>query len=203
VLFWDFDGVIKDSVDVKTRAYEDLFKPFGLVTAARVRSHHEGNGGQSRFEKIPLYLGWAGQAVTDELVATYCQRFSEAVRQAVIDSLWVPGAREYLLANHGRQRFVLVTATPQAEIEGILESLGIAHCFAEVHGAPTGKAAAIKSVLSRWGCGCEQAILIGDSESDMKAAASSGIDFVLRRTNLNEHLQRLHRGAQCENFVNG
>jgi|TARA_Y100000310_G_C20511448_1_gene729077 beta-phosphoglucomutase-like phosphatase (HAD superfamily) len=29
VIFWDFDGVIKDSVNVKTRAFEKLFLPFG------------------------------------------------------------------------------------------------------------------------------------------------------------------------------
>ena len=29
-IFWDFDGVIKDSVKVKSDAYEQLFSPFGL-----------------------------------------------------------------------------------------------------------------------------------------------------------------------------
>jgi phosphoglycolate phosphatase-like HAD superfamily hydrolase len=203
VLFWDFDGVIKDSVDVKTRAYVDLFTPFGSEIATRVRNHHEQNGGQSRYEKIPLYLGWAGQVVTQDLVALYCLRFSDAVRQAVIDSRWVPGAREYLQENHDRQRFVLVTATPQLEIEDILRALGIAEWFSEVHGAPTPKASAVNSVLSRWGCDCREAILVGDSESDMKAAQSSGVDFLLRKTNLNQSLQRLHKGAQCENFING
>ena len=42
--FWDFDGVIKDSVDVKTQAYFQLFEPFGLDVAERVRQHHEAMG---------------------------------------------------------------------------------------------------------------------------------------------------------------
>ena len=49
----------------------------------------------------------------------------------------MPGVREYLLAHNKNQRFVLVTATPQEEIEQILQVLDIIHCFYEVHGAST------------------------------------------------------------------
>ena len=116
LLFWDFDGVIKDSVAVKTDAFERLFAPFGAEVAARVRAHHESNGGMSRYAKLPLYLRWAGRSGSEAEVSRYCELFSAAVQQAVIDSPWVPGVREYLRANHERQGFVLVTATPQAEM---------------------------------------------------------------------------------------
>lgn len=56
LIFWDFDGVIKDSVSVKTLAFEKLFLPYGKKIAQKVKNHHEANGGVSRFEKIPLYL---------------------------------------------------------------------------------------------------------------------------------------------------
>ena len=29
LVFWDFDGVIKDSVSVKSMGYEQLFMPYG------------------------------------------------------------------------------------------------------------------------------------------------------------------------------
>lgn len=202
VLFWDFDGVIKESVEVKTRAYVRLFERFGAGVAERVRAHHEANGGLSRFEKIPLYMGWCGESVTREQVARYCGLFSAAVRQAVIGAPWVPGAREYLLTNAARQRFVLLTATPQAEIEAILKTTAIADCFSEVHGAPTAKAHAIASVLGRWRCDPEGALVIGDSQSDYAAAQDTGVAFLLRKTPWNLPLQRVHAGLQCENFLN-
>jgi beta-phosphoglucomutase-like phosphatase (HAD superfamily) len=71
VLFWDFDGVIKESVGVKTEAYTRLFEPFGAAVAARVREHHEAHGGMSRFEKLPLYLGWAGRSSSPEEIEHY------------------------------------------------------------------------------------------------------------------------------------
>ena len=202
VLFWDFDGVIKESVAVKTAAFVRLFEPFGPAIAKRVREHHERNGGMSRLQKIPLYLEWAGCTVTPEEVARYCELFSAAVLRSVIESPWVPGAREYLEANHGRQHLCVITATPQGEIERILHELGITPWFREVCGAPLAKADAIASVLERWRFSRESALVIGDSQADYDAAMSNRVEFLLRRTPLNQELQRVHLGLQCESFIN-
>lgn len=203
VLFWDFDGVIKESVDSKTRTYMELFEPFGTQLAARVRMHHECNGGMSRLEKIPLYLHWAGIVPTAEQVQRYCAAFAALVRQRVIDSAWVPGAREYLAQHHRRQRCVLVSATPLDEMRTIIADLGMLPWFREVHGAPESKRAAVASVLRRWGHPATNALLIGDSATDYEAARSAGVQFLLRRTVLNADLQMKYSGPQCEDFVGG
>jgi phosphoglycolate phosphatase-like HAD superfamily hydrolase len=194
LIFWDFDGVIKDSIDVKTVAYERLFLPFGNEIANRVRQHHEENCGVSRFEKIPLYLEWAGQQVTLELIEDFCQHFSDAVMQAVIESPWVPGVREYLLKHYMDQYFVLVTATPQNEIEHILASLKLSHCFREIFGAPIKKDRAIAAVLDRLKVPRDQVLVIGDSESDLLAAQANSVRFLLRLTPVNRPLQTIFHG---------
>ena len=198
IIFWDFDGVIKDSVAVKSVGFEQLFLPYGQAVAERVRLHHEVHGGVSRFEKMPIYLGWAGEPATADNVQHFCGKFSELVRQAVIDAAWVPGVREHLLARHDEQYFVLVTATPQQEIEHILAALGIAHCFREVYGAPTSKTAAIRGVLQHLKCRPEQALMVGDSETDLDAANANQVAFLLRRTALNQSLQERHRGPMFD-----
>lgn len=198
VVFWDFDGVIKDSLTVKSDAFERLFLPYGSEIAARVRRHHEAHGGLSRFEKVPLYLDWAGEAPTPERVFEFCERFSTIVRQEVIDAPWVPGVREYLDANHLRQRFALVTATPQQEMQEILQALGIAHWFGEVHGAPTPKAAAMSLVLQRWSCQPEQSLAVGDADADFDAAEANHVTFALRRTRLNQELQERFAGPSFD-----
>ena len=119
IIFWDFDGVIKDSLDVKTSVFVKMFMEFGTEVSDRVRLHHEYNGGVSRFEKIPLYLSWAGLDATPQLIQQYCEVFSANVVRHVVESPWVPGILNYLKQNAGRQIFILVTATPQAEIERI------------------------------------------------------------------------------------
>lgn len=200
VVFWDFDGVIKESVTVKSVAFERLFLPYGRELATRVRQHHEVHGGVSRFEKMPIYLGWAGEPATPEQIQRFCDRFAQGVRQAVIDAPWVPGVREYLAGNDRQQRFVLVTATPQEEMQQILSALGIIHHFREVHGSPTTKAAAVRDVLQRWQCPADKALVVGDSETDLEAAAASGVPFLLRRTDLNGPLQDRHSGPSFESL---
>jgi phosphoglycolate phosphatase-like HAD superfamily hydrolase len=194
LVFWDFDGVIKDSVDVKTSAFEKLFLPYGRDVAARVRQHHESHGGVSRFEKIPLYLSWAGRPASCAQIKEFCDHFSKLVMRAVIEAPWIPGVREYLLQNSKKQYFVLVTATPQDEIQKILAALDIAHCFREVHGAPKLKANAVKEVMARKSCVPARALMIGDSKTDMNAAQANSVPFLLRRTPYNHSIRATYNG---------
>jgi HAD superfamily hydrolase (TIGR01549 family) len=200
VLCWDFDGVIKDSVAAKSDAFERLFMPFGAAVATRVRQHHELNGGMSRYEKLPIYLEWAGCDCSPGEVERYSERFSAAVFQAVVDSAWVPGAREYLSENHARQSCIVITATPQREMEKILQALDIARWFREVHGAPKSKSTAVASFLERTGRRPDEVLLIGDSAADHEAARTAGVSFLLRCTSLNHALQSTYGGPQCEDF---
>jgi phosphoglycolate phosphatase-like HAD superfamily hydrolase len=200
VVFWDFDGVIKDSVVVKSRGYEKLFLPYGREVVSRVNKHHEDHGGISRYKKIPLYLSWAGELASPHQVQAFCDRFSKLVQQAVIDSPWVPGVQEYLRANCVQQCFILITATPQEEIEKILNMLNIACCFREVHGAPKTKATVVNDVLKRLNFASEQALVIGDSGADLEAAEDNNVAFLLRCTQQNHNLQEKFSGPRFENL---
>jgi phosphoglycolate phosphatase-like HAD superfamily hydrolase len=188
-IFWDFDGVIKDSVPVKSYAFAQLFSTFGNELEQRILEHHESHGGISRFEKIPLYLEWAGEECSDSTVDLYCNRFSALVTQAVIDSPWVEGVQDLLLDHAEENTFFLLTATPQEEIEKILIALQIENCFKEVVGAPISKTDAMGDILSRYTIDIADAVMIGDSNSDYVAASKNGVDFILRKTTHNTNLQ--------------
>jgi len=188
-IFFDFDGVIKDSVKVKSDAFEQLFLPFGKDLAIKVRAHHEKNGGMSRFEKFPIYVDWSGQKRSQQLINKYLEAFSSLVVQKVIESEWVPGIMNYLKENIDKKEFFLVTATPQKEIEYIVEKLQIGGYFKQVIGSPVCKEIAIKDLLHKYSIIPQQAVMIGDSISDYTAAFSNNMPFILRRTILNEDLQ--------------
>ena len=202
IVFWDFDGVIKDSVQVKSAGYGKLFSPFGKNVVDRVNQHHGLHGGISRFEKIPLYLSWAGQPSDPVLVQEYCERFSNIVQQAVIDSPWVPGVYEYLKFNHERQCFILITGTPQKEIEKILQTLKIKHFFQEVHGAPKAKADVVKNALKRLYFAPEETLVVGDSRTDLEAAEKNNVAFLLRSTQINQNLKEKFSGPHFEELKN-
>jgi phosphoglycolate phosphatase-like HAD superfamily hydrolase len=194
VIFWDFDGVIKESDVCKAIAFESLFLPYGEDVSLQVRRHHDLNGGMSRFDKIPIYLNWAGLAATESLVNEFCIKFSELVYRAVLDSPAVPGVVEYLEINYKRQYFVLLTATPQEEIENILRELNLSHFFREIYGSPFLKSEVVHDTISRLKIALSTALVVGDSEVDYQAAIKNNISFILRRTKANHLLQETYLG---------
>lgn len=200
-IFWDFDGVIKDSVEAKTLAYESLFKGMDPELLNEIKVHHRDNGGVSRYEKIPLYLRWAGFEVTQTLVDLYCEKFSAISTQLVIESAWVPGVRAFLIENYPYKKFFLITATPTKEIKVILGELGLLDCFIEVHGAPLKKFEVVQDIMRRLNIQSKDALLVGDSASDYDAAIKNNLRFVLRSTALNCELQKLHKGLSFEGLI--
>jgi phosphoglycolate phosphatase-like HAD superfamily hydrolase len=201
VIFWDFDGVIKDSVEVKTQAYFKLFEPFGLGVAEKVRQHHEANGGMSRFDKLPIYLQWAGLEVNKIAVSEYCNQFSQQVLQGVIAAPWVGGVEQYLRSNVHQQMFVLVSATPQDELEYILHALDLINCFAEIYGTPTTKQNAIRNVLFDRSLDARDALMIGDAQADLDAANANQVPFLLRLHSSNTKVFSTYTGASVEDFT--
>lgn len=126
---WDFDGVIKETVHLKGEAFVELFRSRGSRLMAKIQEHHAMHRGVSRVEKIPLYSGWAGLAQDAENVSHFCERFSHIVFQKVLEAPWVPGAEKLFRYNPFQQKFFLVTATPQQEIESIVVALNLAVVF--------------------------------------------------------------------------
>ncbi|MDA8867891.1 HAD hydrolase-like protein [Gammaproteobacteria bacterium] len=201
-IFWDFDGVIKDSVEIKSNAYEDLFLQWGQQVSHKVRDHHRLNGGMSRFDKIPLYLSWTNESVNEVLINKLCNDFSNLVKYKVINSPWVPGVVELIShLNYIGNNCFIVTATPQDEIIEILHELKLHSLFKEVIGAPTNKSDAIKLIIEKYKILKDEAIMLGDSKTDLIAARDNNIDFILRKTDENKPLQENLQSEMIDDFL--
>ena len=93
LIFWDFDGVIKDSVLVKKEAFIKLFLNEGIDLSKRISEHHVQNGGISRYKKLPLYLNWAGEEINQNRIDSLAKKFSDIVVNDVIKSKWTGGVK--------------------------------------------------------------------------------------------------------------
>lgn len=180
-IFFDFDGVIAESFDVKTRAFADLFAPYGPEIVDRVVAHHLANGGVSRFEKIRHYhRDLIGAPLDEEQVQEWCGRFSALVLDAVVAAPFVPGARELLEACHRRYPCFVVSGTPQEEMELIVRRKGLEEFFVEVHGSPRTKTEIVRQLLAAHRLDPAGVLFLGDAMADYEAAAAAGTAFVGR-----------------------
>lgn len=188
LIFWDFDGVIKESISVKTEAFIELFKHFGNDLCNKVKIHHLENGGISRYEKIPLYLEWSGVSPDDEKVNEFLIKFEYLVKRKVINSPWVPGVYNFLKKNHKKYVFILISATPHEEIKEICKAIKIDKYFYEIYGSPTSKSQLIKNSIDKQRISPECCLMFGDAQTDINAAKENKIDFILRKNLFNKHL---------------
>ena len=177
-IIWDFDGVIKDSVKAKGKAFSDLFSFAPLSIKNRINEYHLTNGGVSRYEKLMVYLSWCGLATDSSTIEEWAQRFSALVVKNVISSNWLPGVDEYISKYHGSQNFHIATATPYEEIITILRSLSLQGKFKSIFGHPTTKTEAVETILNAKPISIHDFLYIGDSLTDYIAADKFKIDFL-------------------------
>ncbi len=189
LIFWDFDGVIKDSLEVKREAFANIFQGIDDQTKLRIKKHHDENGGMSRYEKIPLYLEFANKSKKDEDVQSYLNLFSRHVKSGVINSKWCDGVKEYLSQNYNDQYFILLTATPTVEIKEIVYELKIDMFFKEIYGSPIKKNEIVNNILKKLKFKNSEVALLGDSKNDYIAAKKNNINFYLKMNQYNEKLQ--------------
>jgi phosphoglycolate phosphatase len=180
---FDFDGVLLESVDVKTRAFRTLFAQESPAQLAQIVDYHLQNGGISRFEKFrTIYNEILRRPLDEAEFHSLCDRFAQCVIDEVVASPWVPGAREFLNLHRGDYRFFVVSGTPDTEIKTIIQRRGLASYFVEVLGSPRKKADLLKEMMSRHALAPEDVVYVGDAINDWHAAREQSIGFVWRRT---------------------
>src|SRR3990167_2961874 len=112
-IIFDFDGVLVESVEVKTRAFAELYKEYGPEIVGKVVEYHLKNGGVSRFKKFRYFHQvLLGKELSTEEERVLGERFSCLVEDLVINSQWVSGAKEFLDMYHNRLDLYVVSGTP-------------------------------------------------------------------------------------------
>lgn len=183
VIIFDFDGVLAESVEVKTRAFATLYKQHGPAVVAKVVAHHLSHGGLSRYKKIAYYHeAFLKEPINDAAVNELAEQFSNLVVQGVVESLWVPGAKEFLDEYAPRLPCYIASGTPTNELRGIVNKRGMSKYFKGVYGSPSRKADIINSILLDVNAAPDRALMIGDAVEDLNAAIESGTQFIGRKT---------------------
>jgi len=182
-IVYDFDGVIAESVDVKTRAFKEIFKNYPEKVKAIEQFHLE-NGGMSRFDKFRhIYAKILKKELCKEEFDELCRSFQKLVIDEVVKSPFVGGAKEFLDFCLGKYPMYVVSGTPVGEMREIIRRKRLDKYFHTVYGSPDSKAKSIRIILSESSYSPSKVLFIGDSKNDYVAARETGLLFALRITN--------------------
>ena len=182
---FDFDGIIKDSVRVKSEAFVQLYESEGEEFQRKVEQYHLANGGISRYVKFKVWNKWLGRSVSEEAIDELANNFAELVIEKVLASPFVVGAMEALKSANESALTFIATGTPDDEIKLILSQLKLNEFFREVHGSSRKKSGIVKDILERYHLTPSEVLFIGDAQTDYEAALENGLDFYLRKTDYN------------------
>ncbi len=181
-IFFDFDGVLAESVEVKTEAFRQMYLMYGRSFSEKVVDYHKKNGGISRFEKFKTFNGdWLNQKINEKVIHKLAIEFSRLVVKGVIDSKEVEGASSFLNYAKNYKKFI-ITGTPTEEIKIILKKRNMSDLFLEALGSPTNKSFWVRHVLDKYNIDKNECIFVGDAYADYEAARDNGVTFVLRET---------------------
>ncbi|MEM7049143.1 MAG: HAD family hydrolase [Acidobacteriota bacterium] len=177
---FDFDGVILESTEIKTRAFADLFADRPEHREAILR-HHLENVGLSRYRKFEwIYRELFAEPLSDEASRQLGERYSAIALEQVMACPMVPGARQVLADLVGKLPAFVASGTPQVELRQIVAERGLGPYFAEVHGAPRPKEAILEDLLQRHRLAPREVVMVGDGMTDLRAAQAVGTRFVGR-----------------------
>jgi len=176
----DFDGVILESVAVKTEAFRKLFS-FAPEHLEEIIDFHLRNGGMSRFDKFKyIYAHILHEDLSDERFNWLSKRFADLVFEGVVEAPFVSGAKEFLDCYHLRIPLYVVSATPDGEIHEIIRKRRLTRYFVRVYGAPCTKIDCIREILDTTKAVPGQVLFVGDAPNDWEAAQVTGVRFIAR-----------------------
>ena len=178
---FDFDGVLAESVEVKTRAYALLFDDEEEEAVSQLIAYHIKNGGISRFEKIRVfYKDILQRPLSEKRFQELVLRCSKLVVDEVVAAPWVEGAREFLSQHEKQYNFFIVSGTPEDELNEIVHRRGMGHYFDSVRGSPKDKITLLGEIMEEYNLRPEKMVFVGDAETDWNAAKNLGLPFLWR-----------------------
>ena len=188
-IIFDFDGVVLESLNVKTNAFKKLYEPYGSDISKKVVEHHLENGGVSRFDKIKFYHNiFLGEDIDEKKIQKIAQKFSEMVVNEIMKVPFVDGAKQFIEDNYKRYLMFISSATPTNELNFICKQRKIAKYFQGIFGSPDSKSKHISSIITNYSLNNREIVFIGDSSSDLDAANTHNLTFIARLSGVSNNL---------------
>ena len=200
-IFFDFDGVIAESVSAKTDAFEEMYLPYGKDIASKVVDYHKLHGGVSRYEKFKYFhKEFLNEVISQEKVDELAIQFSNIVLEKVINSDEVLGANYFIKKYHTKFQFWVITGTPTTEIELIAEKRKLTSFFIGLHGSPKNKRYWTEYLIEKHKLNRDEIIFLGDATTDIDAANFSKTHFALRENDENKEIFKDYKGHRFNDF---
>lgn len=178
-MVFDFDGVIMDSIPVKTNAFGHILREFPKEQVTLLLEYHKENGGVPRRKKLEYFFQEIAKTPTElEKIAEYEDEFGKYVLKTLSNPEYlIQECVDFIEANCKKTPIYVASAAFQTEVDFLSKIHGFYNCFKGVYGHPSKKPAVIRQILTELNIDKSELVFIGDSMSDVKAGTETGVNF--------------------------
>ena len=188
----DFDGTLVESNKIKDWAFNRIFSEWPEYKNQMMDWHFEHNT-IDRKEKFRFFVEDILFLSDKILIEKLNKQFSELTKQRIIECPYVKGAIDFLDYINNHSNIYLVSATPEKELNNIVESRDLKKYFKGIYGAPIDKVKVLDKIISNEKVSIDEILYIGDTHEDLVAAKILGINFIGRKSDryLNNELNNV------------
>ncbi|MDE5832503.1 MAG: HAD hydrolase-like protein [Desulfovibrio sp.] len=177
-LVFDCDGVILDSVPVKTRAFRRLAEPYGEEAADRFVIYHSTHGGVSRYKKFEWFFDEIlKRPIQPDESEEWGEKFEKYALEEVRKCPMIPGAMDALRKWHGVLPMYVCSGAPDEEVNLVLSERNLSRFFTGIYGTPPAKAQLLEKIARSTSLDPADIAMVGDSTTDLDAAEYVGTLF--------------------------
>lgn len=174
LLFFDCDGVILNSNEIKSSAFFEVAKNFApLEIAEAFLQYHVSHGGITRYKKFEYLFSQLLRKTNYDLeLHEALSSYEKIVFQQLLECDLIDGVEDYLKAVPNTK--YVVSGGKETELHEVFERRNLKKYFAGIHGGPRNKYQIIEDInpLSA------NRIFFGDSKVDYEVATAFKMDFV-------------------------
>lgn len=176
----DFDGVILESSAIKDRAFKFVYRQYPKQLR-KIMAYHCSHPSTIRFKKFEyIAKNILREKYTQSQEKKLSRDFAGFLYRQIITCPFVAGAKDFLSFFHGRIPLYVASINPPRELGKIMKARRLKKYFQKVYCHPWSKKDAIKDILRREKISSKEAIFIGDSLGDYRAAKATRVFFIGR-----------------------
>lgn len=194
---FDCDGVLFDSNALKTQAFREILRNYPPAIVDEFVAYHQRQGGVSRYVKLRAFLtDFLQVPVSESGLEKLLDDFGHACRQLYQAADLTPGCLTTLETIYRQTSLYVASGSDEAELRQIFVDRGLAKFFQKVYGSPKTKKACVAEIIREVGADA-RILVVGDAESDWRAAREFGADFIFM-ARFSEAKARMNERAKIE-----
>lgn len=178
-IIFDFDGVILDSVDVKLSAFTKVFDDCDKLLLEKIDTYNRTCGAISRYNKIRYcYENILKLPLSNNELDELASKYGKLTINGVIESPFINGIVKFLQKYHDKLDLYIVSATPQEDLDEIVNRRNIRDDFKGIYGTRYSKVDMITAIVKNGNYSYDEIVYVGDSISDLIDSKKAGIRFI-------------------------